>query len=66
MQWPPPSPAQPRDTGTLKQEELRGSYKVYHSTPPHALVDALWQQSQDLLPKGRFSVDPLPHAVTSV
>ena len=66
MPPPPPRPAQPRDGGPLDRGGLPGGYDVYHSTPPHALVDALRGRFQGLHRNRPFAMALLPHGATSV
>ena len=65
---PPELPRPPglRDTGPLKQEELRRAYGVYHRTPPQGLLNSLLGPFQGLHANRLFAVAPLLHGATSV
>ena len=51
---PAPFPVPPQPRGPLGLEELRSAYGVYHSTPPHDLVDTFRRTSKASNPTGRL------------
>ena len=63
----PPLPLRlPQSGDPFGLEELHRAYNVYHGTPPHDLVGALWEHFQGVHPDRCFAVTLLTHVATNI